>query len=128
MRILLIEDDADFYPSILELLEPRGHKLTVCDEADDAVTEIERLNEYDLIILDLIMRLGTKIKDEDAEETGIAIYRLIRKAHKQIPIIVLSARKKKYIWAPFSADPSVTYVGKPLRSNCTAFIELVEGR
>jgi CheY-like chemotaxis protein len=113
MNILFIEDNPEFSKIVRTLLEARGHTVKLCDNADDTVDELKNLNNYKIVLLDIMMMLGTKIGSEEAKETGIAIYKRLRKINSKIPIVVLTAQIKENIWSEFGADPKATYHFKP---------------
>lgn len=126
MRILFIEDNPEFAKYVVELLSDFDHEVNIVDNADDAVnllSEIER--KYDLVILDIMMRLGSIIKENEASDTGIAIYKRLRSKNKNIRVLVLSALAKKDIWSAFSQDNKARYFGKPLRKDTSDFLELI---
>ena len=114
MNISLIEDEPDCYETYQALLEARGHKVTVYRGADDTIKAMNTVCKSDVVILDLMMRLGTKIDPAEAGETGTALYRRIRAFEKKVPIIVLTARSKSEVWEDFKDDKHVCYLGKPV--------------
>lgn len=50
LRVLVVEDDADLRASVAELLESEGH---ACTQARDVAGARDRLNDADLVLLDL---------------------------------------------------------------------------
>jgi DNA-binding response OmpR family regulator len=82
MHLLLIEDHQDLAANVCEYLEARGH---VMDAATDGVTGLHLavVNAYDAIILDV----GLPGLD------GVTLCRKLRhEAHKQTPVLMLTAR------------------------------------
>jgi DNA-binding response OmpR family regulator len=82
MHLLLIEDNQDLAATVCEHLEARGH---VMDAAADGVTGLHLavVNHYDAIILDV----GLPGID------GFTLcHRLRHDAHKQTPVLMLTAR------------------------------------
>lgn len=81
MRILIVEDEIDLCDSIAEGLQIDGYAVDTCNDGKDAyvliTTEI-----YDLIVLDL------NLPGMD----GIDILKEVRKTHKDIKVLILSAR------------------------------------
>jgi len=128
MKILFIEDNPEFLRYVKNILEKAGHNVTEVDNADDAVSAIDTISSYDLVILDIMMMLGDIIEETEAKETGIAIYRRIREKDKKIKILILSARGKGDIWSFFEHDQNVSYHGKPIPSNYDNFLSVVEGK
>ena len=125
MKIVLIEDDPDCYDKFQLLLEDHDHNVQVYDEADAVIDDIQAICKADVIILDLMMQLGTKIDPNEALETGIAIYNRIRKIAPPLPIVVLTARSRSEVWDFFKEDPKVRYLGKPV-SNVETFYKTIE--
>ncbi|WP_312496161.1 response regulator transcription factor [Anaerosporobacter sp.] len=81
MRILIVEDEIDLCDSIAEGLQIDGYAVDTCNDGKAAyvliTTEI-----YDLIVLDL------NLPGMD----GIDILKEVRKTHKDIKVLILSAR------------------------------------
>jgi CheY-like chemotaxis protein len=129
MNILFIEDNPDVYEPVKILLERKEHTVTVASDADSAVNEINsNLSNYNCIILDIMMMLGSIIKENEAEDTGIAIYKRIRLINKQIRVVVLSALSKGEIWRNFQTDVNAYYQEKPVLSSSTDFLRKIEGK
>lgn len=78
-RILAVDDEPAILTLIRRALEKEGHSVTVCNCADEI--KLEYLNQYDLILLDIMMP-GTD---------GITFCRNIR-SQVDCPIIFLTAR------------------------------------
>jgi DNA-binding NtrC family response regulator len=114
MKIALIEDEADCYENYQVLLEERGHDVNVYSDADAVVNDINSICKSDVIILDLMIQLGTKIQPDEASETGTAIYKRIRKIAPKSRIVILTARSRGDIWEDFENDNLVRYLGKPV--------------
>jgi CheY-like chemotaxis protein len=118
MNILAVDDHPEFLASISEELEDCGHQVTRCVRADEAVAALARIGEYDLVILDIMMRLGSAIEPGEASETGIAIYRRLRRISIDVPVVVISAKSKDRFWKEegFSKDHRAVYFAKPLKA------------
>lgn len=84
MNILIVDDEALIRDVIKEYIEEEGY---TCDEAENGIVAVDKIydNDYDLIIMDIMM-------------PGMDGYTAIKeiKNYKNIPIIVLSARKEEY--------------------------------
>lgn len=81
MRILVVEDDVKLQGFIKESLEAELYAVDVTGEGENA-SFLARTNEYDLIILDLML------PDKD----GLEVCKEIREEGKTMPILVLSAQ------------------------------------
>ncbi len=83
-KLLIVDDEQKIREVIREYSEFNGHEV---DEAADGMTAVGlcKLNDYDLIILDIMM----------PKLDGFSACKEIRK-YKDIPIIMLSARSEEY--------------------------------
>ena len=121
MKIFLIEDDSFFVGDIKYILEDENHEVTVCDEPDKAIEQIDTLNQYDIIILDIMMMAGDMTLEKAKEfryssalDSGEIIFKLIRRHHPEIKIIVLTARDLGDIQTNFSKEKNTLTLIKPL--------------
>lgn len=106
MRILLIEDDLKIQAFIKESLEAEMFAVDAVSEGDTG-SYLARTNQYDLIILDLML----------PDKTGLEVCEEIRAGGKKIPIIVLSAitdSAQKALLLNAEADD---YLAKPFAIN-----------
>lgn len=124
MDIMLIEDEPDCYENYQVLLEERNHDVKVYSDADNVINELNNICKADVIILDLMIQLGTFIKPNEATETGIAIYKRIRKINSNIPIVVLTARSRSDVWDHFKNDKNARYLAKPV-SDLDKFFKII---
>lgn len=101
MRILVIDDDTDLREIISEYAKYEKYEIY---EAEDGIKGLELIksNDYDLIILDIMM---PKID-------GFTVVKEIKKI-KDIPIIMLSARSEEYDKLYGYELGIVDYVTKP---------------
>lgn len=81
MRILIVEDEIDLCDSIAEGLQIDGYAVDTCNDGK-AAFELITTEIYDLIVLDL------NLPGMD----GIDILKEVRKTHKDIKVLILSAR------------------------------------
>jgi DNA-binding response OmpR family regulator len=81
MRILVVEDDARIARFVTKGLEESGYHVTVAHDGEEGFLDA-RYNDYDLIVLDLML---PKID-------GIEVARKLRTAGKATPILMLTAR------------------------------------
>ncbi len=80
-RVLVVEDDAAVAQLLVDVLESHGHRVIAVHDARSAYDVIDR-NLPDLILLDLML--------PDAD--GLALLNVLKTAHQQVPIVVISAR------------------------------------
>ena len=100
MRILLIEDDQTISQNICFVLKHEGMITDDTFTGEDAL-EALKINEYDLIILDL------GLPDMD----GYEVLKRLRGSHIQTPVLILSgfaAPEKKIRGLGFGADDYLT--------------------
>ena len=83
-KLLIVDDEQKIREVIREYSEFNGHEV---EEAADGMTAVGlcKLNDYDLIILDVMM----------PKLDGFSVCKEIKK-YKDIPIIMLSARSEEY--------------------------------
>jgi CheY-like chemotaxis protein len=127
VNILFIEDNPDVYEPVGRLLERKGHSVKIINNADEAVLEIPDIKKYDVVVLDIMMMLGSIIKEDEACETGIAIYKRIRNVDEKIRIVILTALSKGEIWQYVNEDKNVYYQEKPIFASSDEFISKVSG-
>lgn len=80
MEILIIEDDIELAQHLKKELKKRGHEITTCSSASEAIVNNYAYN-HDIVILDLML------KDEHGEKFA----KHVKKENIRIPIIVLSS-------------------------------------
>jgi CheY-like chemotaxis protein len=119
MKILFVDDHPEFLKEMVAQLEDCGHDVKPCLRADDAVREIDSIGSFDVVALDIMMRLGTIIKPNEVPEvanTGLALYNRIRQKSRDIPILVITALAKDRFWRQynFATDSHSSYLAKPL--------------
>lgn len=83
-RILIVDDEPDIYQMICRYAQREGHETVKASDGLEAV-ELCRANDFDLIIMDVMM------PDMD----GFTACKEIRK-EKDIPVLMLSARGTEY--------------------------------
>ena len=81
MHILVVEDDARIARFVTKGLEESGYNTTVAQDGEEAFLAA-RYNDYDLIVLDLML----------PKMDGIEVARKLRAAGKATPILMLTAR------------------------------------
>ena len=81
MRLLLVEDDAKLADMVARSLREHGYAVDIAADGIRAEQQA-RINEYDGIILDI----GLPGMD------GLQVSQALRKAGKQVPILMLTAR------------------------------------
>lgn len=118
MRILVVEDEVKIAKSLEKGLGAEGYVVDVAYDADDA-NALVYANDYDLVLLDWMIP-GTK--------NGPELAQAWRADHKQMPILILTARgaigdrvlgldagADDYLPKPFSFDELLARVRALLR-------------
>lgn len=82
MRVLIIEDNPDIAANLGDFLDDRGHTVDFAGDGSNGLN-LALKNEYDAIVLDL------SLPGLDGLEV---CSRLREKAHKHIPVLMLTAR------------------------------------
>lgn len=126
MNILFVEDNPDFSGPASDVLEALGHAVTVVDSADAFVEIEEKLANFDLAIIDVMMRLGTKIQAKEAPETGIAIFRRLRRRHPRMPVLFLTALARREIAEIVQFDNITGYHGKPIPRDTSSLENVIK--
>jgi two-component system response regulator ResD len=116
MTILLIEDDGDLARLVQTYLEHSGYHVEYAETGEEGIACVQKARPH-LILLDLMLPL----------RSGWEIYRALR-AHTNVPIIMVTARRTEedrlrgfaegaddYVTKPFSPRELVARVGAVLR-------------
>jgi CheY-like chemotaxis protein len=85
-RILVVDDDEMVLMALNELLKPEGYEVHAVSSGEDALERVKQ-NEYDLLMLDIIM----------PEMNGFELCKKIREreALKETPIVFLTAKSRE---------------------------------
>jgi CheY-like chemotaxis protein len=110
-RILIVEDDVRNIFALTSLLEPKGVKVEIARNGQEALTVLEQKqalpeSKIDLVLMDLMM----------PEMDGLTCMREIRKRPdwKKLPIIALTAKAMKDDQEQSVAAGANDYIAKPL--------------
>ena len=83
-RVFVVEDDENIQEIVKLALESNGYEITLFDNAEDAVKEINK-ETPDLAIFDIML----------PEMDGIEAIKLIREKDKELPLMILSAKNRE---------------------------------
>ncbi len=122
MRILVVEDDPRIAAFVEQGLRESGYSVAVARDGEEGFLDA-RLNDYDLIVLDLML----------PKTDGIEVARKLRAAGKVTPILMLTARDTEadkvrgldigaddYLTKPFSFGEFLARVRALLRRDALA--------
>ena len=104
-RILLVEDNEMLLTGVMKILIQKGHTADVCQNGKEAI-ELVQKNDYDLVITDLLMPVGTGL------ELITAIKNNEAKQHMKI-IVISSMTNTESITEAMQAGAD-SYLTKPL--------------
>ena len=117
-KILIIDDDRVLRQTLAAALEAEGYSVAEASDGREGLNKTLK-TAFDLVVLDVIMpSLG-----------GLEVCRKIREAGRQVPLIVMSGKKKKeidkvlglelggddYLTKPFGTDEFIARVHAVLR-------------
>lgn len=100
-KVLIIDDDADFVESIVNLLEARGYEVTSASNGQEGV-ETAKAEKPNLIILDVMMTT----KDE-----GFNVARKLNEIEgvKGTPVVMVTGVRRE-MNLPFGFEPDETWL------------------
>lgn len=84
LRILLVDNEAEFLEAITYWLETKQHQVQVCYSGKEAIETIKK-NPPDIVFLDIFM----------PEMDGMEVLTEIRSFNKTIPVIMLTGFPKE---------------------------------
>lgn len=88
VRVLWIEDDYDIISDLPFRLEEAGYEFTILESKKDFVDNIRTLDDYEMVIVDLI--IPQRDDEELSDFPGVDVIRILREHNKHIPVVVLS--------------------------------------
>jgi len=106
MRILVVDDDTDIRNTLKLSLETEGFAVDTAPDGEQG-SYLGRTNEYDLIILDLMM----------PKKDGYMVCQEIRQSGKSTPIIMLSVNNEIYQKVDLLNAGADDYLTKPFSFN-----------
>jgi DNA-binding response OmpR family regulator len=126
-KVLIIDDDRVLRRTLAAALEAEGYAVAEAAEGREGLTKALK-GGFDLVVADVIM----------PSLTGLDICRKLREAGRQIPVIVMSGKKKKemdkvlglelggddYLTKPFGTDEFIARVNAVLRRSRPEIVEI----
>ena len=118
-KILVVDDEKDILELIDYNLTKNGYRVKTATTGEDAL-ELVRENDYDLIILDLMLPGVdgfdiTKIIKADKQKAGIPIVMVTAKADEADKVAGLEIGADHYVTKPFSPRELLAIVKATLR-------------
>lgn len=129
-NILILEDDNFINEDIKFFLEDRGHKCQIFDNADSLMINLRVLENYKLLVLDLMMMRGEFLKDNKSNlATGEIIFRKIKELYPKLEIVILTAESSSDIKLSKNELNDTPVFIKPLDSkNRIDFLNIIDER
>jgi CheY-like chemotaxis protein len=125
-KVLLIEDDRFLIDDLKTFIEFEGHSCTIYSGPDEVIENLKELQQFDVIILDIMMSRGSYLQDEDPDfETGELLYLRIRKELPDLRILIISAKNFTEMQINFSRERNVETVSKPFSSTASELISKI---
>ena len=89
-NVLLVEDDRFLIDDLKTFIEYEGHTCSVFTGPDEVIDNLDTLNQFDAIILDIMMSRGSYLQEEDLNfETGELLYQKIREKYPELQVIII---------------------------------------
>ena len=116
-RILVVEDEPVIRDVLKRLFKPHGYRLTILERGDDALGELEKGGDYDLLITDLSLpgASGMEILEKSkavAPESPVIMITAYASVDSAVEAMRLGALD--YIPKPFNNDQVLLVVKKAL--------------
>ncbi|HIG39330.1 MAG: response regulator [bacterium] len=125
-NVLLVEDDRFLIDDLKTFIEYEGHTCVVYTGPDDVIENLDSMNRFDAIILDIMMARGSYLQEEDVHfETGELLYLKIRKKYPDLPVIIISAKNFHDMQIDFATENNVEMVSKPFDSTASELIKRI---
>jgi DNA-binding response OmpR family regulator len=126
-KILIVDDDRVLRQTLAAALEAEGYSVAEARDGREGLEKALKAN-IDLVVCDVVM----------PSLTGLELCRKLREAGRQVPVIVLSGRKKKevdkvlglelggddYMTKPFGTDEFIARVHAVLRRSRPEIVEI----
>jgi len=125
-KVLLIEDDRFLIDDLQTFIEFEGHSCTIYSGPDQVIENLKELQQFDVIILDIMMSRGKYLQDEDPEfETGELLYQRIRKELPDQKFLIISAKNFNEMQIDFAKESNVDTITKPFSSTASELISKI---
>lgn len=113
-KILLVEDDFALRSALLASLEISGYRVKSCENAESAISEVNKAGSFDLVLTDIQM----------GEMSGIDLLKYIREQYKLLPVILMTAHGDVSDAVEAMKNGACDYIQKPFEpSELTKIID-----
>lgn len=129
-NILVIEDDNFINEDLKFFIEDRGHKCQIFDNADSLMKNLRILENFKLLVLDLMMMRGEFLKEDKSNlSTGEIIFRKIKELYPKLEVVILTAMNRNDIKLSKHELNDVPIFIKPLDSKYRIdFLNIIDER
>ena len=125
-NVLLIDDDRFLIDDLKTFIEYAGHTCIIYTGADEVIDNLDSLNQFDAIILDIMMSRGAYLQQEDLSfETGELLYQRIRERHPDLKVIIISAKNFSDMQIDFAMEDNVDTISKPFDSTASELMKRI---
>ena len=124
MNILVVDDEVLFTKSMRYFLEKYGFRVDVVNSASDF--DVKLLSNYDVVVLDLMLRSPEDVTIPKGLETGEWIYEKLKGKCPEKKVVVVTGVTDPKLKARFSKDGTVM-LNKPIDSRFSKLIEAING-
>lgn len=116
IRILVVDDEVEILNLLMKYLEREGYNVDIASDGEEGL-KLFRINEYDTIILDVMMPKidGIELCKILRNETNVPIVMLTAKDDEIDKILGLRIGADDYITKPFSMNEFVARINAHLR-------------
>ncbi len=102
-RILIVDDDRDFADSVADILELRGHDVTVAYSADSAIAKFDDC-DFDLAFVDFQM----------PGKNGVECFMEIRRLGKRADFVIMTGHSVPALVDEALVNGALGILSKPL--------------
>jgi len=96
LNILWLDDDIDIFDEVTRPMREQGCKFKSIRSKKEFLEEIDRLNDYNLVILDIIIPEG-EIKEKQDPYPGLSVLETIKQRTPNLPVLVLTVVTNKEV-------------------------------
>lgn len=125
-NVLLVEDDRFLIEDLKTFIEFEGHSCVVYTGPDEVIDNLDSLDRFDVLILDIMMSRGRYLQEEDVNfETGELLYQKIREKYPNLPVLIISAKNFSDMQIDFASETNVDTISKPFDSTASEIIKRI---
>lgn len=103
ITILAVEDEAPIRMLLAEFIEEMGHAAVMAEDGEDAITQLAKHDEVDLLITDIRM----------PGMSGLDLAWLARTKRPEVPIVFITGYAPELNDTPLAQEPYTAVLTKP---------------